>query len=779
MRTLFDMAGMIIRSSIPAEDVLRLLGLAVPHIVVLTVPMSLLFGILIAIGRLSSDSEIIAMRALGISTRQIYRPVFVFSLLMFGISLYLMNFVLPKGNQRLAALTAELATSSIEKEIKPRVFYDQYEGVMIYVNEVDPKSGQWKGVFVSDTRGETPGDSSASSGDAQTDVGTLSHRGGGQRIVVAESGSLSVIKPPPSTIGHEDQIWLNLSGGQVHVWDPAKPDTYDLSTNETQRLLLPSEQSDFKVNKLARSLRELNLRELIEQERALRDNKFEEITYNTARVEIQKKLAIPFACIAFGVLGLPLGITNRRGGKSSGFSLSIAIILFYYVTLNNGEHLAVAGRIPPIVGMWSANVILLALGIVLLRRANRDAGAQQEPGRLRRAIASLAARLRRRRAGEVARVDEESPSALTRLDITFPNILDRYILREFLKILGLVLISVMALFIVVDYNEIAKEVRQNDIRIHTLLYHYRFMIFQILHWTLPISVLVSTLVTFGVLAKNNEITAIKSGGVSLYRVSVPIIAVAGLVSVLAYLLLDFVLPYSQQRVDELKRKIEGKPPITASAQQRLWFHGKGPYMINFLSYDATRNELSQVHVFEFHPTEFRLVRRVYARRAVWTGQAWAFENGFMSSFGDNNTSTYSPITKPVTLYYSETPEDFATEVKPPDQMTYAQLRRYIDALKKSGYSAEDLQVKLFAKGSWPVISLVMALIALPFAFKMGRRGTFYGIGLALVIGIVYWMVFAIFTKFGEVGNLPPLLAAWAANILFGLAAIYLFLHVET
>src|SRR6185503_17885759 len=107
-------------------------------------------------------------------------------------------------------------------------------------------------------------------------------------------------------------------------------------------------------------------------------------------------------------------------------------------------------------------------------------------------------------------------------------------------ILLLVLISVMALFIVVDYTEIAKDVRDNDIHIHTLLYYYRFLVFQVLHWTLPISVLVATLVTFGLLSKNNEVTAIKSGGVSLYRVAVPIFAIAGLISVLAYLLLDFV-----------------------------------------------------------------------------------------------------------------------------------------------------------------------------------------------------------------------------------------------
>jgi lipopolysaccharide export LptBFGC system permease protein LptF len=107
------------------------------------------------------------------------------------------------------------------------------------------------------------------------------------------------------------------------------------------------------------------------------------------------------------------------------------------------------------------------------------------------------------------------------------------------------------------------------------------------------------------------------------------------------------------------------------------------------------------------------------------------------------------------------------------------LRRYIASVRSSGYAAEELSVKLYEKTSWPAISLVMALIALPFAFKIGKRGALYGFGIALVLGIVYWMVFAIFTKFGEVGNLPALLSAWSANILFAIAAVYMFLHVET
>src|SRR5688572_9606219 len=124
MQKLFDMAGMIIQRSLSVDAVLKLLWLSLPHIIVLTVPMSLLFGVLIAVGRLSSDSEIIAMRALGISTRSIYRPVFFFSFLIFLLNLYLINFVLPAGNVRLKSMRAELLTSTVEKQIRPRIVYD-------------------------------------------------------------------------------------------------------------------------------------------------------------------------------------------------------------------------------------------------------------------------------------------------------------------------------------------------------------------------------------------------------------------------------------------------------------------------------------------------------------------------------------------------------------------------------------------------------------------------------------------------------------------------------
>src|SRR5712671_1186073 len=563
MKNLFDFAGMILKRSLPAATVGRLLFLSLPHIVVLTVPMSLLFGILIAIGRLSSDSEIIAMRALGISTRTIYRPVFLFSVLVYFLNLYLMNFVLPSGNSELQALRSEIFTSQIEKELKPRVFYDEYENLTIYVNDVDAKTLQWKGVFVADSRTAEETRTGTSSGpvtiaqqiqaahkEAAAPQTILPQRSS-NKIIVAESGNLSVMKP-------SNQVWLNLKTAESHLWDPKKPDRYDLNSNAVQRMRLPDKYSDSNGG-YQRSLREMTFRELMEQARWAQYSHDADAreTYLAAKVEMNKMFAIPFACIVFGILGLPLGITNRRGGRSSGFSLSIAIILIYYVMINNGEHLADTGKVGPALAMWTPNVILLVLGVYLLIRANRDSGARRsDVGIIKRIVQAFKSRKSK---GPVVAGDELA--ILSRFDITFPNTLDRYIIREFLKILTLVLVSTAALFIIVDYTDISGDIRTNHIPMHIVGAYYRFLIFQILNYTLPISVLVSTLVTFGIFSKNNEVTAFKSGGMSLYRAALPIVGIAVAISALAYLQLDYVLPYANQRAEQLRNKIKGKGAI--------------------------------------------------------------------------------------------------------------------------------------------------------------------------------------------------------------------------
>src|SRR5262249_80984 len=184
---------------------------------------------------LSSASEIIAMRASGISARAIYRPVFIFSFVVFLITLYLMNVVLPRGNTELASLQAEIVTSGLERELRPRVFYADYENLMIYVDDVDPRNGRWKGVFVADNRGDegsqppltTP--QAIKQSHAESPVPFAAQMRGGQKVIVAKTGSLSIVNPGK-------QIWLNLQGAESHVYDPRKPEKYDLNKNDIQRI---------------------------------------------------------------------------------------------------------------------------------------------------------------------------------------------------------------------------------------------------------------------------------------------------------------------------------------------------------------------------------------------------------------------------------------------------------------------------------------------------------------------------------------------------------------
>lgn len=745
MNQLFELAEMIIKQSLPFSIVLELLLLSLPHIVVLTIPMALLVGILIAIGRLSADSEIIAMQSAGLSPGAIYRPVFYFSVLVFLINLGLMTWVLPAGNKRLQERRVELLTSVIEKEIQPRVFFDEYPDRVIYINDVDPATGLWRGVLISDT--------------ADPDQ---------QRVIVADAGRLSV------TSGTR-QVWLDLFESQTHVSSLLRPERYDLNRNEEQRLLLDDPATaPVESRSLAKSLEEMHLIELfarLKKAQAERDP----LDARFLKVEIHQRLAIPFACIAFGVLGLPLGVTNRRGGKSSGFSLSIGIILLYYVLLNNGEDLARSGKLPPAIGMWLPNLVLLALGFWLMGKT----GVDRRRGGLAARLASLLRKLPRRRRGKEVATDEGS--ILQRLDIPFPNTIDRYILVEFLKMLGIVLMATIALFVIVNYTEIVDDINANDIPFEVVASYYRYLVLQILSWVLPISVLISTLITFGILSKNNEITAIKSNGVSLYRTALPVMVIAVFLSVVSYFLHDFVLPYANQRVAELRNQIRGREtPSTYSAEQsRQWVFGRGRYLFNFAGYDRGREALTDVQVFEFHPTEFRLVRRIRASEARYDGMGWVFENGWLRSFGDEGGSSYTPIARPIRLHYPERPEYFAVEAKAPAAMTWTELSSYIANIRRLGYAAHELRVRLWEKTSWPFISVVMALIALPFSFRMGKRGALYGIGVALFLAFVYWVLFGIFTKLGEVGSLPAVLAAWSANVLFMIAALYMFLRVET
>jgi LPS export ABC transporter permease LptG len=507
----------------------------------------------------------------------------------------------------------------------------------------------------------------------------------------------------------------------------------------------------------------------------------------------------------FGLFAVPLGFNNRRGGRSSGFALSIAVILVYYILLNNGENAARFGKMEPWLAMWLPNVVLAVAGFALLLRRNRDKSMMltRFDQWIRRDLwarfLSVESRLKARRSEAQARREgatrARGPAAaararrdgtadvvlrLPRPRLLFPNLLDRYVVRQFAFMFLLVALSGLSIYVIADLSETVEDVIKNRVAQSVVISYYRFLSLQIFYDLAPVLVLVTTLITFSLLSRSNEVTALKALGVSLFRLAVPAVAAAGAVVLLSAYLQSEVLPASNSRVAALKDEIRAtETPRTFRRADRQWLFGQGRYVYNYLRYDPREESLQRLQVFEFDESH-RLVGRLFAQRATYDEASgrWLFEDGWGRRFDGSEVDDFSSFSARL-VDYPETPEYFDSEIKAPEQMDYEDLASYIGELESSGQAVPELRVQLHNKLAYPVISLVMALVAFPFAFRLGRQGALYGIGLSVVLGIVFIGIYAFFSTLGETAALPPLVAVWSPNLLFSLLAVYLFLGVRT
>jgi lipopolysaccharide export system permease protein len=343
MQTFFRLAEMIIKRGLPATTVSKLLLYNLPSIIVLTLPMSFLLAVLVGVGRLASDSELVALRASGVSLFRILRPVMLLAALLTAFNTYLMLELLPRGNSAYLRLFVDIATRTLGSQFEPRVFYNEFQGKILYVFDIAPGSDDWRGVFLAD---------SVLSPDRPTD------------LLVAERGRLEL-----SPDG--EQVSIRLEGAVQHTYDLNRPDRYETRRYERLRMLLrdrfaSEERVKMFERKSARSM------SWDEAGAAAVDPTSTPQARASARVQRHKFFSIPAACLVFGLLALPLAFTNRRGGKSSGFAFSIGIVVVYWVVLSQGEKAAIAGEVSPVTAMWLPNLLLGAAGFVLLVARNRD-----------------------------------------------------------------------------------------------------------------------------------------------------------------------------------------------------------------------------------------------------------------------------------------------------------------------------------------------------------------------------------------------------------------------
>jgi LPS export ABC transporter permease LptG len=297
----------------------------------------------------------------------------------------------------------------------------------------------------------------------------------------------------------------------------------------------------------------------------------------------------------------------------------------------------------------------------------------------------------------------------------------------------------------------------------------------------PLSVLIAVLVTFGLMQKANEITAMKATGISIYRMIVPVLLIAAFIPVGLFFFDQFYLPHANKRQDQLWNAIKGKPPQTYLRPDRKWIFGQQSTIYYYELFDPDRDQFGSISVFEFNPATFQFTRRVYSTRAHWAPDLhkWIFEGGWERDFDGPAIRQYRKFDVATFPELAEGPAYFKKEVKQSSEMSYEELSRYIKDLQQSGFDVVRLRVQLQKKFAFPLITFVMAVLAIPFALSAGRRGALAGVATAIGIAVTYWVASGLFEAMGNVSQLPAALAAWAPDVIFGFAGGYMILKVPT
>ena len=303
----------------------------------------------------------------------------------------------------------------------------------------------------------------------------------------------------------------------------------------------------------------------------------------------------------------------------------------------------------------------------------------------------------------------------------------------------------------------------------------------LLYNLLPLSVLLAVLMTFGLMQKSNEITAMKATGISVYRMAMPVLCIAMLLAAGLFFFDQFYLPQANKRQDALRNQIKGKAAQTYLRPERKWIFGQQSTMYYYEFFDSDQNRFGSIQAFEFDPHTFEVTRRIYGTHAHWSDPLgrWVFEQGWERSFRGSAIQDYRTFDVATFPELHEPPPYFKKEVKQSSEMNSRELRNYIDELQQSGFEVVRLRVQLQKKFAFPLITFVMAVLAIPFALRTGQRGALAGVAAAIGIGVVYWIASGLFEAMGNTSQLPPFLAAWSPDLVFALAGGYFVLKVPT
>jgi LPS export ABC transporter permease LptG/LPS export ABC transporter permease LptF len=741
----------LVRSSNSPREVLYLFALVLPQALPFAIPLGILTGTLLTLSRMSADGEVTAMRAAGVPGRRVAPPILTVGVLAMLVTGAASLWLTPWSIGERYRVAAHLSANQLTSDVQPRVFAEQFPDTILYAGDVNAPGGgpvsQWKRVFIADI---TPPEKRA-----------VGHTDRGDTPLVTLAPEARAV-----AVAADNRILLELQN--VTHYELGKDSNYNSNTSPSQLLTLEAQRPEEKTN--SRPVTEMPTLPLYRL--AYRKHGQDPSDLRDERVEINQRVALPMACVFLTLAAIPLGITSRRGGKSSAVILTMAIAFVYYIGMGGLNKLALQGAIRPEPAVWIPNLAFLVFGLATMARLE-TLGDRDYVARFM-ALLRLARRTPQQR---VARGIGKLKRRSWTLGVpVLAQVIDIYILSGFVFYFVMSLVSFVLMYHFYQFFSLLSDMIKNNVPMSHMLSYLFFLTPRLVYSEASIAVLVAVLVVFGVMSKNNEVTAFKACGVSSYRLAAPVLIAGLLLSGGLFAFDHYWLPTADRKQDQLYNEIKNKPPQTYLQPDHKWVYGLHDRVYYYKYFIPAELAMTGVNVYEIDQAHYRLTRQISAERAKWEPSLgkWVFENGWTRDFkGDFWSYDAFPGATRTFAELEEKPDYFMKEKTQPLQMNFHELQAEIADLKQSGFaSTVALEVQLQKKFAVPLAALVLALVSVPFAFSTGNRGGMAGVGISVIIYMTYFCLDYLFEQVGNLSQLSPQVAAWSPDIIFSLVGLY-------
>jgi lipopolysaccharide export system permease protein len=780
------------------QVVLELFLLNLAWILALSIPMAVLVATLMAFGRLSQDNEIVAIKASGTNLYKMLAPVLMVSALLCMGMVYFNNNVLPEANHRAANLYSDISRKKPLAFVDEGMLIDDFPGYKILIKELDVKTGMMYDIRIYQEKKDGTftttfarrahmkyinnrnllqfelfdGESHEADREKKVDYYRIKFqrqvlhiqnaedslkRTERQRRGDREMSAVDMLMEINKRKGEKSKTLEEIQGGMENHFRetdsllavPASGTTDDTMSGRGawDPQLLRKVQMNHR--------RELNKLQSLGRTLASKDR-----FISKYMVEVHKKYTIPVACIVFVLIGAPLGIMSRTGGFAMGVAYSLFFFIFWWIFLIGGEILADRLIVPPAPAMWAPNIILGCVGIILFLKVARERTIINYD-KIKKVGAAIA--------GYFSRINLPRSK---RAEGLFLKIITRYVLARFLIVLALITVGMWTVFIAVDFIGSLRHLIKGTVK--DIIYYYIYFSPSILVMIFPVNMLLASMFSVGMLAKNNELKAMQTAGINPFRILAPVLLMGLLVSAGVLVFSETVLPVANERKIKVRKQDIEKRRIRNPDRRRNFFYNSDNGNIYYFKEFRLKDKRGLGVSLQFFKHNMKQV--VECREMLWDEDGWIFIDGVLRTHELETTEslpfdTLSSL-KPLLL---EKPQDFIVKKVHPDQMNFFELQKYIESAKRAGADFRKWLVNLHMKISVPFINFIVILLGIGITFRVGRRGIAVVFGLGILITFTYFTVVKIGMVLGNSSSkIDPFLAAWMGNIMFLPLAVVLF-----